>query len=149
MKTSELLTLLMEQHRQLREILAAIEEESVRVARLGAPRSCERLRGLLAELRRKLVLHTALERDALVPLLNDVDAWGPQRLQRLQREHDAEHEALERSITHTASTVSNEALAVAARALAEEIAMHMAIEERDFLNQGVLNDRAARVSPGA
>lgn len=141
MRSSELLSLLEGQHRQLRTIIAAIEEESVRVARRGAPRSCERLRGLLAELRRKLVLHTALERDALVPLLHDIDAWGPERLRRLQREHDAEHEALERSIVRTASSVSNEDLAAAARALAEEITMHMAIEERDFLNEGVLNDR--------
>ena len=142
MKGSELLALLMAQHRQLRAIIALIDEESVHVARRVEPQVGERLRELLAELRRKLVLHTALERDALVPLLRNVDAWGPERLDRLKREHNAEHEALERSIERTASTVSNAELAAAARALGEELALHMAIEERDFLNQRVLNDQA-------
>lgn len=145
MQRAELLTLLLEQHHQLRGYLAAIDEEARLVARRKTPQGCVRLRKLIAEMRRKLVLHVSVERDALVPLLYDIDAWGPERLRRLKREHDIEHELLESSVQQTASTVAPKALAAAARRLTREIAAHMDIEERDFLNRSVLNDDMARV----
>ena len=145
MDRTELLRLLLEQHRQLREILAAIGSEAEVVARTGTPGTCTNLRALLSEMRRKLVLHTALERDAMVPLLENMFVWGRERLERLRTEHEAEHEALERSLELTVATVAPLALATAARELVAELLAHMDVEERDFLNATVLNEDVAKV----
>lgn len=145
MDRTELLRLLLDQHRQLRGILAAVDAEADIVSRTGTPGSCANLRSLLSEMRRKLVLHTALERDAMVPLLEGMFAWGRERLERLRTEHEAEHLALERSLELTVSTVAPVALAAAARELVAELLAHMDLEERDFLNRTVLNDEPVKV----
>ncbi|HVJ90737.1 MAG TPA: hemerythrin domain-containing protein [Labilithrix sp.] len=49
---------------------------------------------VLAQLSSEMERHYAYEREVIVPLLRDVDAWGPVRVEQLCKEHEEQQSVL-------------------------------------------------------
>lgn len=83
----------MEDHVALRALIADVRS-AARQARDGAAdreRFVESAHTLLKALRE----HLALEDEILLPTLRSIDAWGPERAKRLEKEHAHQREVLE------------------------------------------------------
>jgi len=126
--------LLLEQHRSLRALLAEARAGAARLSR--GEGSAGELRRRLGELRAACEEHMRDEEDRLAPVLARIDAWGPERLERMREEHAHQRAALARLATEEPGTD----LAKDAVALAEVLESEMRAEERDILDASVLRD---------
>lgn len=133
---------LMTEHGGIRRLLAEAEHLAARLE--GGHAGAERkLRRLLARLHRAVVAHHVTEDAALRPILEDLDAWGPQRIEVMEREHKAEHEAMHAALERAAHVPGDELIAVSRR-LVGDLLDHMAEEETYLLHRDVLTDSVVR-----
>jgi iron-sulfur cluster repair protein YtfE (RIC family) len=140
MERDELRERLLAQHRQLRGLLQNVHEHTERIRAGGGAPAVDGLRNVLRDLRDSTVAHLAEEDACLRPLLPDIDAWGPQRMALMEKEHVAEHQALLRAIEAAAVARTTEELVDAADKSAREFAQHIDVEERFLLNRELLSD---------
>ncbi len=138
MTAGEARRVLLEQHGRLRRSLQELEQLA-RAAAAGGDASRLRPRTLaLGELVRD---HNLDEERLLQPLLADLDAWGPARIERLLAHHADEHAALHRALAEAASSELPEWERVrAVLALVRELSDHIGLEERELLAENVLRD---------
>ena len=137
---TEVRALILAQHRDLRKLLAQI--------RALADGVLAGDRGLHLELRRQSVelelvflAHLETEEAILLPVLEEIDAWGPVRVRHIREEHAHQRSVLEGAgDSATSAAVSAQELATVMRALVEEILEDMKGEERDMLNPDLLRD---------
>jgi len=133
MDPAETRTLLLRQHAQLRELLAAVQT-LVHWFASGAPVRAT-LEARLGDLRVAFLEHNHSEEAALEPLLlGATDAWGPARLARMLEEHRAEHRLMAEFLTRPIEEIVPEF-----GDFAEQLEAHMAAEERTFLSVAVLH----------
>jgi hypothetical protein len=139
MEPSQVLERLLDQHRELRKLLADVEHRA-------AMAEVAHLRHALVRLRNALQQHNADEEATLMPLLPDADAWGAVRIQAMLAEHAAEHAMLCQVVEAALTSHDREAIG-RSTALVGELRAHMDAEERGFLSDRVLRDDAVTLDP--
>jgi iron-sulfur cluster repair protein YtfE (RIC family) len=146
MDLDELRAALMAQHHQLKRLITTARRLSTQIGNGGANAArALKLRDILEELNRALDAHTYSEDTALQPILATIDAWGPERVARMYRNHRAEHRAMAAVLETGCSPSNAKKLAAAARAMADELMAHILDEEKYFLNRSVLTHDVIRV----
>jgi hypothetical protein len=133
--------LLLAQHAQLRVFIGILESAGSAVLSAG-DRGAQRLLPPLLAAIEKLQLHfdahLTAEEAILEPVLARIDAWGPLRLDALHAEHTHQRAVLSALPTANGPALSPHEVARNAVALAEDLLVDMASEERDLL--AVLRD---------
>jgi DNA repair ATPase RecN len=119
---------LLSQHEQLRTMMT--ELEAALEGRADERVIKEKVEAVKASLHR----HSEEEEATLRPILETIDAWGPQRVEAMIAEHEAEHERLERAYDPTRLDAKN------LGALMELIREHMAREESGMLSEKLLRN---------
>ncbi len=139
MTLNELRMRILSEHVQLRE---ALETTLEKVQRAGARRS-----GVLPPAPRRevqflvevLLTHIELEDRELVPVLQEIDAWGEERARRVKVEHEA-HRAALRKLSQLAQSATGPELLEAAEGLFKSLLIDMAEEDRTVLHPDLLRD---------
>jgi iron-sulfur cluster repair protein YtfE (RIC family) len=128
---------LLEQHAKLRMTIETART-SARKA-LAQRGSAGAMKAAVAALQRDLLAHLADEEKLLEPILPQLDAWGPVRLDLLRAEHAHQRAVLAVLTGHEASPAVT---VVAGRTLAicDDLLADMEFEERELLNENVLRD---------
>ena len=128
---------LIAQHKDLREQIARLRKTASRAEKGEA--SLPAVRAQLDELASMLSVHQAQEELRLGPLLQDVDAWGPERVMMMPHEHQAEHAALNGAVEKARSSKNVHVICDAVTQLSRLLLTHMLEEEKYFLGKPVLN----------
>jgi iron-sulfur cluster repair protein YtfE (RIC family) len=137
---------LLEQHKQLRRLIGAAKRLSTQIVRGGPVAArARRLQSVLEELDRRLQRHWRYEEVMLQPILRTIDAWGPERVERMERAHRAEHRAIAGAMETASMVTPPKRLAHAARAMADELITHIQDEEKYLLSRSVLTYDVIRV----
>jgi hypothetical protein len=129
--------ILREQHAHLRETI-----EMARAAArntLATGRSAGPLQIAVTALERELLAHLADEEALLVPILANLDAWGPIRLGLLRAEH-AHQRAVLTVLTGRPAWPAPTLVAGRTLSLCDDLITDMEFEERELLNERVLRD---------
>ncbi|GMU60176.1 MAG: hypothetical protein AMXMBFR34_19390 [Myxococcaceae bacterium] len=137
MRLRDLRKQLLEQHAQIRRLVAQVEAGLD--AGLGAAEVTARLDALKAA----VVAHNQLEAHALEPILECIDAWGPQRVKALVGEHRAEHEGV---LTQLGESAAKDGARL--KALMTELVAHLAREEKTLLTEKLLRDDVIQLDAG-
>src|ERR1700682_2115643 len=109
-----------------------------RAARLAGGRGGPLQRAVTA-LERELLAHLADEERLLVPILANIDAWGPIRLGLLHAEH-AHQRAVLAVLTRQPTSPATTLLAGRTLSLCDDLPPDMEFEERAVLSEKVLRD---------
>jgi hypothetical protein len=138
MKPSKIRDELLEQHRGLRSL---IEQTCLATERWscgdGPQRDARDCLICLADAVRK---HNLREEELLQDVIPTVDPWGPVRAEIMKEEHVKEHEDLYVALRDAAILTGAKQTARLVVELRERMLVHMAREERDFLNEDTLRD---------
>jgi len=92
LSASQVRSLILDEHAILRDILEEIEAALGEMTR-RVPGALARLRASLRTFRDAFLRHLRHEETVLRPLLVDVDAWGPARVESMDEEHLAQRAA--------------------------------------------------------
>ena len=93
LSASQVRSLILDEHAILRNILEEIEEALGEMTR-RVPGCIGRLRASLRTFQDAFLRHLSHEETVLRPLLVDVDAWGPVRVEAMDEEHRLQRQAL-------------------------------------------------------
>lgn len=140
---------LSEEHARIRVLLAQIGGLAEGPAAGPCDQTVVELAALLSRLALVLAAHNANEEAALRPLLAQTDAWGPERVDEMIKDHVAEHAALRAMIAPLKDLTDVEGLRRTSRDLVARLREHLEDEERGFLNPRVLRDDVVTVGEGA
>jgi hypothetical protein len=127
------------QHRVLRELLHESLQATTRAFQPEGPGLGE-VADLVRELRSRFRAHLAFEERSLVPVLANVDLWGPERVQELLEEHDRQRAELDTLVEGIAEEWDVERLSLTLRSLATDLLIDMEEEERGCVNANLLRD---------
>ena len=105
MKPSDVRRKILEDHHRIRRLLRPTEDLARSVS-LGESDLADSLRRLGALLLERLAAHLEWEDRHLGAALSEADAWGPERAERLAREHSEQRELL----AHAAQRIEDERL---------------------------------------
>ena len=94
LSASQVRSLILDEHTSLRDVLEEIEEALGEMTR-RVPGALGRLRGSLRTFRDAFLRHLSHEETVLRPLLREVDAWGPARVETMDEEHRTQRAALD------------------------------------------------------
>ncbi len=94
LSASQVRSLILDEHTILRDVLEEIEEALGEMTR-RVPGALGRLRGSLRTFRDAFLRHLSHEETVLRPLLREVDAWGPARVETMDEEHRTQRAALD------------------------------------------------------
>jgi hypothetical protein len=139
MKPSEIRAELLEQHRQVRELMAATRQIARR-ARAGDDVRAE-LQDAVRRLSDRVDVHNLREEELLRDLIPAIDARGSVRAAVMTAEHVKEHHRFRTALSGLPS-VSVETAGVGILALLALMGDHMEREEAAFLGENVLRDEA-------
>jgi hemerythrin-like domain-containing protein len=93
LSASQVRSIILDEHTVLRDILEEIDQSLGEMTR-RVPGAIGRLRASLRTLHDAFLRHLSHEETVLRPLLADVDAWGPARVESMDEEHRAQRAAL-------------------------------------------------------
>jgi iron-sulfur cluster repair protein YtfE (RIC family) len=147
---SEVRRRILEDHAGLRESLSELEERARGCLGGGEPEQLVALREGGERFHEALSLHIRWEDQYLAPALRDADAWGDERVKRLEDEHReqrallADHLARLRDPTREGSEVARDILL-----LGDLLRVDMDREEKQSLDPNVLRDDVVSVSAEA
>ena len=139
MRLVEMRDRLMRDHAALRARVARVE--SLSRAALSSASGIQELRAEARELIRALEQHIGWEDEHVLPVLSDVDEWGPERVQRMQADHLEQRELLR--YANSVLDDPSRALELLARTtldLARLLQDDMEDEEQAVLDPSVLRD---------
>lgn len=115
---------LLDQHENLRRLMRELEQALEEGSGVGPA---------VTALNDAWAAHIIAEEAVLVPILRDVDAWGPERVNKLIEQHREEHQVMLRKLDPIASKSE-------LRSAVTELQAHMEEEEATNLAAKVLND---------
>jgi hemerythrin len=138
MKPSDIRTELLLQHETIRERITATRAVAERC--LAGEDARAELLQLLTRLTDAVRAHNAREEELMSRVFPELDAWGPVRHEVMNEEHILEHEKLVNALIATNGHSDGASVARVAIALFEDMAAHMAREEKVFLGADVLSD---------
>jgi len=93
LSASQVRSLILDEHTVIRDVLEEIDETLGEMTR-RVPGAIGRLRGTLRTLQDAFLRHLNHEETVLRPILADVDAWGPARVEAMDEEHRAQRAAI-------------------------------------------------------
>lgn len=93
LSASQVRSLILDEHTILRNLLEEIDEALGEMTR-RVPGAVRRLRASLRTFQDAFLRHLRHEETVLRPLLEDVDAWGPARVETMDEEHRSQRAAL-------------------------------------------------------
>jgi hemerythrin-like domain-containing protein len=93
LSASQVRSLMLDEHLILRDVLEEIEQTLGELTR-RVPGGVGRLRASLRTFHDAFLRHLQHEETVLRPILVDVDAWGPARVESMDEEHRSQREAL-------------------------------------------------------
>ena len=138
LSASQVRSLILDEHTILRDVLEEIEEALGELTR-RVPGALGRLRATLRTFRDAFLRHLSHEETVLRPLLKDVDAWGPARVETMDEEHQAQRAALhELSSLELGQDVDRTIQQV--EAFIRRLRADMSQEEQRALSEEVLRD---------
>lgn len=130
---SEIRTILLKQHADIRAQI----DETREAARAS---DGQRQGGCLARLASMMHLHNAVEESALRAILPTLDAWGPVRQKTMLDEHVAEHAELYATLVEASGAADPAAASGSIIKLLDQMLVHIAHEEKEFLGAELLTD---------
>lgn len=119
------------QHARLRDALGTVHN----LARSTNPADAEALREEALLFLSALSFHLDFEDRTLLPILEDIDAWGKERVEHVRKEHEeqrADIADLEKRVTNASEP--REAVAAAVEAFRTRLLLDMTNEEKDTLD---------------
>ena len=132
---------LLAQHKRLRELIVDVGDAATNVLEssdAGIQPHAADLTNAVRIFVEELRLHLASEEELLGPVLERLDAWGPERLEILRLEHAHQRAVLQ--ALRNDWTLGPREMARRARSLVADVAMDMEAEERDLLSEALLRD---------
>jgi hypothetical protein len=137
MRLSDLRKTLLDQHAEIRRLVAAVDEA------IAQQLPAAELASRLVALRHAVEAHNQAEEATLEPILECIDAWGPQRVEALAGEHRAEHEEVLSQLDPARAGDTAHLKHVLAALLA-----HMGQEEKTLLTEKLLRDDVIQLDAG-
>lgn len=134
----EIRTAILGQHQGLRAGLGEIEDEALGLLYEGngtRARLLEHLTRLIA----RLEGHMGFEEERLVPVLQSVDAWGPERVERFRDEHQRQRRIVNSLVTDSEKADEDE-LALLTLGFVQLLRIDMKEEESTMLSANLLRD---------
>jgi hypothetical protein len=128
---------LMDQHAGLKLLAAKVRDM---VDHPSGADSRDQLSGLLQELGDGIDAHNDREEHLLGEVLPTLDAWGPERLARMDEHHRAEHREIAERVRAAAELPEFRAALNAALPAIDALMAHMREEEKEFLGKDLLRD---------
>jgi hemerythrin-like domain-containing protein len=138
LSASQVRNLILDEHTVLRDILDEIEEALGELTR-RVPGSLGRLRASLRTFHDAFGRHLRHEETLLRPLLADVDAWGPARVESMDEEHREQRAALA-ELTRVRLDDDFDRTIQSIEAFVQRLRADMDGEERHALSEEVLRD---------
>lgn len=145
MRFSEIRQLLIEEHRHIRSLAAAVSDAAHHVL-AGDPAADATMREGLDRLERALGAHNVHEDTLLRDIVPTIDAWGKLRESLLTESHAHEHAALTASIGECRRSSDPHVTAAQVTALVTRMLGHMDAEEREILHPDILRDDVIAIS---
>jgi hypothetical protein len=137
MRLRDLRKQLLEQHDAIRRLAAHVE------AGLDGQVAAVELTQRLAALKAAVEAHNQQEAQALEPVLECIDAWGPQRVKALVGEHRAEHDGV---LSHLDESSVNDGARL--KRLLGELVAHLEHEEKTLLTERLLREDVIQLDAG-
>lgn len=122
---------LLSQHENLRQLMKVLEEALAGGDEVATSQAVTTLHDTCQA-------HNAFEEAVLVPILRDIDAWGPERVKQMLDDHSDEHEVLLKLLVPTSSPQK-------LRDALGKLRAHMENEEATNLAEIVLRDDTVNV----
>ena len=138
LSASQVRSLILDEHAILRNILEEIEEALGEMTR-RVPGCIGRLRASLRTFQNAFLRHLQHEETVLRPLLADVDAWGPARVESMDEEHRSQRGALAQ-LSRLALDMDMDSTVQQIEAFIRRIRADMDGEEHHALSEEVLRD---------
>jgi len=138
LSASQVRSLILDEHTILRDVLEEIEAALGELTR-RVPGALGRLRAILRTFDDGFQRHLQHEETVLRPLLADVDAWGPARVQSMDEEHQSQRAALAQ-LRRLALDVDVDCTVQQVEAFIRRIREDMDGEEQHALSDEVLRD---------
>ncbi len=138
LSASQVRSLILDEHTVLRDVLEEIEETLGELTR-RVPGALGRLRGSLRTLHDAFLRHLSHEETVLRPILADVDAWGPARVEAMDQEHREQRAALS-EVTRLALDEDVDTTVQRIEELVRRLRKDMDFEETHALSEEVLRD---------
>ena len=138
LSASQVRSLILDEHTVLRDILDEIEEALGELTR-RVPGSLVRLRASLRTFQDAFQRHLRHEETVLRPVLANVDAWGPARVESMDEEHRAQRAALA-ELTRVRLEEDFDRTIQSIEAFVQRLRADMDGEERHALSEEVLRD---------
>jgi len=138
LSASQVRNLILDEHIILRDILEEIEATLGEMTR-RVPGALGRLRASLRTFSDAFLRHLQHEETVLRPLLADVDAWGPARVESMDEEHRSQRTALAQ-LSQLALDADVDCTIQQMEAFIRRIRAEMAGEEQHALSEEVLRD---------
>jgi hypothetical protein len=134
----------LEQHGELRELLRQSLDATTRAFRHEGP-GIDELSRLIHDLRKRFRAHLTFEERTLLPILAQLDPWGPERVADLRDEHARQRAQLDTLVEGIQGAWERERLALTLRSLATDLLIDMDEEERGCLESQTLRDEMVLV----
>jgi hemerythrin-like domain-containing protein len=138
LSSSQVRSLILDEHTILRDILQEIEEALGEMTR-RVPGAIGRLRASLRTFNDAFLRHLNHEETVLRPILVDVDAWGPARVEAMDEEHKGQRAALA-ELNRVALEVDVDLTVQHVEAFIRRLRADMDGEEHHALSEEVLRD---------
>ena len=138
LSASQVRSLILDEHAVIRDVLEEIDQTLGEMTR-RVPGSVGRLRATLRTLCDTLLRHLSHEEMVLRPLLAEVDAWGPARVEAMDEEHQAQRIAIS-SLTRLTLEQNLDATVQRVEEFVRRLRADMDAEESHGLSPDVLRD---------
>lgn len=138
LSSSQVRNLILDEHTILRDILQEIEEALGEMTR-RVPGAIGRLRASLRTFQDAFLRHLNHEETVLRPILVDVDAWGPARVEAMDEEHKVQRAALA-ELSHLALEADVDLTVQHVEVFIDRLRADMDGEEHHALSEEVLRD---------
>ncbi len=138
LSASQVRSLILDEHTVIRDVLEEIDETLGEMTR-RVPGAIGRLRGTLRTFQDAFLRHLNHEETVLRPLLVDVDAWGPARVEAMDEEHRAQRAAIA-ELSRLALDVDLDATVQRIEDFVRRLRADMDGEEHHALSPEVLRD---------
>jgi len=130
----------LDQHQALRELLREALDLTTQGLLPDGPGRDE-LSLVVHDLPSRFRAHLAFEEQHLVPVLGNLDAWGPERVQELLSEHARQRAELETLAEGVQGGWDGGRLALTLRSLVTDLMLDMVEEEQGVLSASALQDQ--------
>jgi iron-sulfur cluster repair protein YtfE (RIC family) len=138
-RPSEVRSRILRDHETLSERLAALQRAADEAADTNGE-ACARTREFACLLVEELADHLEVEEQLLVPLLRDMDAWGPLRADELRHHHEQQWRGLKRLRERVTSPLQARELAAHIALMVQVLRHELQQEARHLLTPEILRD---------